>query len=120
MPGHLYVTQGQPEHLLQITGDLAPAMKYRVEQSGAWTLKLQQGSLAASIFVGAFVAYCDFTVNIIVPGDGTTHWVLERNTPWWTGIIGVNRVKGRARDLADAYGNEMARQGVPILQRNDF
>ena len=120
MPGHLYVTQGLPEHLLDISGQVASAMGYSITQVGPWTLKLQQGSLAASLFVGAFTAYCDFTVNILIPGDGTAHLVLERNTPWWTGFLGVRRVKGRAIDLADAYGNEMVRQGVPIIQRNDF
>lgn len=120
MPGHVYITQATPEHLLEVGGNVAGNLGYNIEQEGPWTLRLQKGSLAASIFVGAFVAYCDFKLNVIFPGDGTAHLHLERNTPWWTGVIGVKRVKSRAKELADAYGNEMVRQGVAIIQRNDF
>ena len=43
MPGHLYVTQGLPEHLLDISGQVASAMGYSITQVGPWTLKLTQG-----------------------------------------------------------------------------
>lgn len=120
MPGHVYVTQATPDHLMEVAGGVAAAFGYEIQQEGSWTLRLKKGSLAASFFVGAFVAYCDFRLNIVFPGDGTAHLHLERNTPWWTGIFGVNRVKNQARELADAYGNELVRQSVAILQRNDF
>lgn len=120
MPGHAYITHGDPNMLRDVAMHVAGAMGYGVEPQGAYRMKVCQGSLAASIFVGAFVAYCDFTVDISTSADNTVHLVLNRNVPWWTGFIGVGRVKNKARELADAYGNELVRVGVPILQRNDF
>jgi hypothetical protein len=119
MPGHAYITRGTPDQLRQIAGDVATAQGFRVEPESAWTLKVGLSSMAASLFLGAFVAYCDFKVHVVVPGDGTSHLVLERNNPWWTGLIGIRRVKNRAIELANAWGNEMQRQGVQILQRID-
>lgn len=120
MPGTAYITNGDPNMLRDVAIHVAGQMGFGVQPEGAYRLRVQQGNLAASIFVGAFVAYCDFTVDITTHADNTAHLVLQRNTPWWTGWIGVSRVKGKARDLADAYGNELHRVGVPILQRNDF
>ena len=120
MPGHAYITHGDPNLLRDVAIHIAGQMGFGVEPQGEWTMKVVQGSLAASIFVGAFVAYCDFVVHVVSHADGTNHLVLERNTPWWTGWIGVSRVKSKARELADAYGNELYRVGVPIIQRNDF
>lgn len=120
MPGHAYITTGDPNLLRDVAINVAGALGYGVESAGAWRLKVTQGSLTASIFLGAFIAYCEFTVDVVSQADGTHHLVLVRNSPWWTGWIGVSRVKSKARDLADAYGNELMRVGVPIIQRNDF
>lgn len=119
MPGHVYITQGQPEQLRHIAGEVALSLGFRVEPESDWTLKLLKSSLAASLFLGAFVTYCEFRAHVVVPGDGTAHLVLERNNPWWTGFIGINRVRNRAVELANAWGAELQRQGVLILQRFD-
>jgi hypothetical protein len=120
MPGHAYITYGDPNVLKEVAIHVAGGMGYGVEQTGPWSMQAKQGSLAASIFVGAFIAYCDFNVSVVAQPDGTQHLVLERNTPWWTGLIGVKRVKNRAAELADAYGNELIRRGVQIVRRNEF
>ena len=120
MAGHAYITAGDPDLLKDVAIHVAGGMGYGVEDMGPGSLKISQGSFAASIFLGAFIAYCDFQVQILVPGDGTSHLVLERNNPWWTGVIGVNRVKKRARELADAYGNELVARNVQIVRRDDF
>ncbi|MCA8911598.1 MAG: hypothetical protein KDB82_07825 [Planctomycetes bacterium] len=120
MPGHAYITNADPNVLKGIAIHVAGGMGFGVQDAAPWSVKVTQSSMAASLFLGAFVCYCDFNVNIVSSPDGTQHLVLERNNPWWTGWIGMNRVKNRARELADAYGNELIRQGVQILQRNDF
>lgn len=120
MPGHAYITHADPNLLRDVAIHVSGQLGYGVEPRGPASLRVTQGSLTASIFVGAFIAYCDFAVDVVSHADGTHHLVLQRNTPWWTGWIGVHRVKNRARELADAYGNELYRLGVDILQRNDF
>lgn len=120
MPGHAYVTNGDPNVLMDVAVHVAGGMEYGVERAGQSSLKVTKGNLVASWFLGAFIAYCDFTVNIVGHPDGTQHLVLERNSPWWTGVLGVNRVKTRASELADAYGNELVTRGVQIVTRADF
>lgn len=120
MPGHAYITAGDPHELKDVAIHVAGGLGYGVEDTGPWSLSVTHGNFVVSLLVGAFIAYCDFKVHVVSPGDGTHHLVLERNNPWWTGVIGIGRVKKRARELADAYGNELIARGVQIHQRNDF
>lgn len=119
MPGTHYVTNMPPDQLKHLAIHVAGGMEFGVNETAPWSLAVTKGSLAASIFVGAFVAYCDFQVHINVLPDGNTQLVLERNTPWWTGFIGVGRVKTKALELADAYGNAILSQGFQVLHRAD-
>ncbi|MBX3460167.1 MAG: hypothetical protein KF696_09450 [Planctomycetes bacterium] len=119
MPGTLYVTNMPPDRLKHLAIHVAGGMEYGVQDIGPWSLSVGKGSLAASIFVGAFVAYCDFKVHISALPDGNTQLLLERNSPWWTGLIGVGRVKRKAVELADAYGNNILTQGFQVLHRAD-
>lgn len=119
MPGHTYVTHAAPELLERIALATAAQMNFAIEPESPGRYAVRKGSLWASLVVGAFVAYCDFRLVIAVAPDSTSHLILERNTPWWTGFIGVNRVKSRARELADACGNALVQAGVHILARND-
>ncbi|MHC4839842.1 MAG: hypothetical protein ACYTDT_02635 [Planctomycetota bacterium] len=120
MAGHAYITNGDPNVLREIVCAMSPASGFSVEEVGPFQFKVRKGNLAASIFVGAFIAYCDFDVSVTAHADGTQHLVIQRNSPWWTGVIGVNRVKKAASALADAFGNEILRLGIQIFQRNDF
>lgn len=119
MPGHTYVTTAAPEVIERIALDAAGRLGFTIETEAPGRYVVRKGSLVASIFVGAFVAYCDFRVWVAVAPDNTSHLVIERNTPWWTGFLGVSRVKTRALELADACGNAMFASGVQILARND-
>ena len=52
--------------------------------------------------------------------DDTVEIRIERNSPWWTGMIGVNRVKKRAEELADAVERSIERDGGEVLRRGTF
>ena len=146
MAAILIVTNAPPEHLRDtavgvarsLNYDIAPlfdgpqdlaqpvgtsngqlAQPFGVAATG-WSHSARQGNLALSIFFGAFVAYCDFKLNVVFPGDGTSHLILERNKPWWTGAIGLSRVKGRAVDLANAIHNALGQAGFAILDRREI
>ncbi|MBK8207164.1 MAG: hypothetical protein IPK87_10330 [Planctomycetes bacterium] len=119
MPGTQYITNMPAEQLKHLAIHVPGGMEYAVSEVAPWQLAVTKGSLAASIFVGAFVAYCDFKVHVGTVPDGNSQLVLERNTPWWTGFIGVGRVKTKARELADAYGNAILSQGFQVLHRAD-
>lgn len=119
MPGHSYVTTAAPELLERIALATAAEMEFTIEAEAPGRHIARKGSFVASLLVGAFVAYCDFRLVIALAPDSTSHLIIERNTPWWTGFLGVNRVKNRARELADACGNALVQAGVQILARND-
>jgi hypothetical protein len=119
MAAILIVTNAQPELARDMSVQIAQSMGYSTQQIADWSFAVQQGNLVASIFLGAFIAYCDFKLHVSGPGDGTVHIVLERNNPWWTGYIGCSRVKGRANDLMNAIHNTLGQQGYAILDRRD-
>lgn len=119
MPGTQYITNMPSQQLKDLAIHVAGGMEFGVQDIAPWSLAVTKGSLAASIFVGAFVAYCDFKVHIAVLPDGNSQLVLERNSPWWTGFIGVGRVKTKALELADAYGDAILSQGFAVLHRAD-
>jgi hypothetical protein len=120
MAGILIVTQAEPLYLRDTALGVAQSMGYEIAPLDEWSHSAKQGNLAMSIFFGAFVAYCDFKLRVVFPGDGTSHLILERNVPWWTGVIGNNRVKGRAMDLANGIQNAIGQAGFAILDRRDI
>ena len=120
MAAILIVTGADPLHLRDTALGVAQSQGYEIARLDEWSHSARQGNLALSIFLGAFVAYCDFKLNVVFPGDGTSHLILERNSPWWTGVIGVNRVKGRAVDLANAIQTAIGQSGIAIYDRRDI
>jgi hypothetical protein len=93
---------------------------FAVSRTDEWELLVQKGSLTASIFVGAFVAYCYFPVRFYCERPGETEIEIERNSPWWTGILGVNRVKNWAKTLADSVEDALEDQGWQVLKRREY
>ncbi len=91
---------------------------YKVNSGKGLTLQVGKGNLVASIFVGAFIAYCNF-VATISESAGTTRLHIVRNTPWWTGLIGVKRVKTRCHELGGQVAEELESQGFNITSRVD-
>lgn len=120
MAAILLVTGAPPEYLRDTALNVARDLGFELVPLNDWSHGAKKGSLALSLLFGAFVAYCDFKLNIAFPGDGTSHLILERNNPWWTGYIGVSRVKGRAAELANTIQQVLGQNGVPIYDRRDI
>src|SRR5438128_1495449 len=93
-------TNVDPEKVHVIARRSAEEQGYRTEGAkGRWDFSARQGSMALTFFLQALATYCDFRITIDRTSAGT-ELIVERNSPWWTGKIGVNRVKARAEDLA--------------------
>ena len=120
MAAILIVTNAPPEYLRDASLSISQDTGFSTAPLADWSFAAQQGSLAMSLLFGAFIAYCDFKIHIVGPGDGTTQLVLERNNPWWTGLIGVGRVKRRANDLMNAIMLQLSSQGISILDRREL
>ncbi len=80
--------------------DAANDLLFTVTPTSDVEFTARKGNFGLSIIVGAFVCYCRFKLTAVSEGEKTTVH-LERNTPWWTGMIGIRRVKSQAKDLAE-------------------
>ncbi len=118
MAGIDIATDLNPEDSLKIVKRVAREMGFTIEAVDEWELSLQMGSLVASIFLGAFIAYCNFRVFIEEKRKRVTI-SIERNTPWWTGFIGVSRVKTKARTLADLIVDDIVARDGEVFDRID-
>jgi hypothetical protein len=98
----------------------AKDLGFTVRNVGDWEFVAQKGNLIASIFVGAFVAYCDFHVFVEENKKGAVEISIQRNTPWWTGAIGVHRVNNAAEALADGIDDAIEADGGKVLNRGTF
>mgnify|MGYP000160611461 CR=1 FL=1 len=114
-PGNVLVTNAAASQALATVQGAAHSLGFRMQQTSPWTFQAQKGSLAAGIFLGAFIAYCNFGVTIAQMPDGMTAISIVRNRPWWTGAIGVMRVKKRADELGNAVGQGLVAQQLAVL-----
>lgn len=83
-------------------------------------VRLQKGNLAMSILLGAIIAYCNFTVHFKKLRGDDVEILLERNRPWWTGWIGLIRVKNHAKALVEEILDELEDVGGAIIRHEDF
>jgi hypothetical protein len=120
MAGIRILTDSSPEVAMKAASRAAKHLEFKVYRVDDWELVAQRGNLALSIFVGAFVAYCYFHVRVFSDRGDRVEVEIERNSPWWTGVIGVNRVKNWAKSLADAIEDEIEDAGAKLYGRKDF
>jgi len=80
--------------------DAAKDLGFSYTQVDTVAWQATKGNFAMSIFVGAFIAYCNFRITTTPSAQGTEVFI-QRNKPWWTGLIGVSRVAKQAKLLAE-------------------
>lgn len=119
MAGFKIWTNLEPEKSYRLARREAENQDFAVRPIGDFSFSAQKGNFAVSLLVGAFIAYCDFRVDVDDLGS-ETEIRIERNSPWWTGVIGVGRVKKRARDLATAIADRIEDEGGKVLKEKEF
>lgn len=121
MAGHIIVTNLSEKAAEKLARAVARDLEFNVERDDDFTFTAGKGNLFMSLLLGAFIAYCKFEVEI-APGkyDGEVEIVINRNSPWWTGMIGINRVKKRAKELADAIADAVEEDGGEVIKVKDF
>ena len=121
MAGTIITTELTRKQALKIARKVARDCDYALESLSKCSFRAKQGSLTASIFLGAFIAYCNFELEIQDSRyEGEVDIVLNRNSPWWTGLIGVGRVKNRSRELASAIARSIHRGGNRVINKREF
>lgn len=114
-PGNVLITNAPAPQALATVQGASQSLAFRLTQTGQWSFKAQKGSLIGGILLGAFFAYCNFSIVVAQVPDGTTAISIVRNRPWWTGAIGVMRVKKRADELGNAVGQGLVNQRFTVL-----
>jgi phytoene dehydrogenase-like protein len=119
MAGHKITTDLELEAAFKLVRRVARDLDFRVDPGeDEYSLTAQKGNFALSIVVGALVAYCYFQISV-EERKGRTAIFLERNSPWWTGMIGVGRVKGQAKKLAEAIAEAIEDKGGRVLDEKE-
>ena len=113
----LEVDLGQSK-LFKIAKRVATEEGFHVVEIDDYHFEAKRGSLPLSIFFGAWVAYCDFKVEVEA-FDDATDLALTRNNPWWTGLIGISRCKSWAKHLVDEIAKEVEEQEGAILDKQE-
>jgi hypothetical protein len=120
MAGHIIITNLEEKTALKLARDVARELDYNVKRSDEFSFCASKGHWAL-IIIGAFIAYCNFTIDINPgKGAGEVEIVINRNSPWWTGVIGVNRVKKRAKELADQIADAIKKGGGRVISEKEF
>ena len=120
MAGHQFSVNLPVKTVAKVTKELAAESQYRVDETDLFHFQLLKGSFAVSLIAGAFITYCNFAVELEYDEQGGTRFTLNRNIPWWTGLIGVSRVKTAAKKLADEIAEELEDSGGIVTNREDF
>ena len=121
MAGFVVTTETTPKKAKGLARDVARDLEYSVSRLDDWTFRATKSSLALSILLGTFIPYCCFVVEINDGKyEGEVDIVINRNSPWWTGLIGVHRVKKRAQELAKAIADALEDKGSRIIKEKEF
>jgi hypothetical protein len=112
-----FLTTAPPETILDVAYRQAKKLGFDVAETDNLRLVARRGSIALSVLLGAFVAYCDFRLEV---GEfkGDNELSLSWTVPWWTGLIGVGRTKGEAKKLLDAIGDVLEEKGFEVFDDN--
>ena len=112
----LYAVDVRDDDLLDAAARAAERAGYEVEdvEDG---LRVRKGTLFVSVLVGAFMLYVDF--KVVVERSKRDEWALdiEWDTPWWTGLIGVERTRSAAGRFANAIEDRVERVGGEVVER---
>lgn len=121
MAGIAITTDMEPKKALRLARDVARDLAFTVNMVDEWAFSATKGNLALSIFLGAFIAYCDFEVEVQEGKyESEVDIVITRNSPWWTGAIGVHRVKTRAKELATHIADAIEDDGCRVIKEREF
>lgn len=120
MAGLRLAFRGAPDAVLAAVGSAAASLGFSVAATGPASLSVRKGNLFLSVLAGAFVAYCNFQVVVEASPEGVVQVSIHRNTPWWTGVIGVSRVKTKAKELADSASRMLSGSGIAFLGSSEF
>jgi len=103
------------EECLNVVGNSARKLNYTVIFLGERELAIRKGSLLGTLLVGAVAPQCDFRVSV-EERPSCRDILIRINRPWWSGLVGMQRVRARAKELADTITAAIRDRGGSILE----
>lgn len=112
--GQVHVeTNAAPEHLRDITANVAYGDGFQLLPLDAWNFRLERGSRGANFWLGAFSMYHEYRCSVFQPEPGQAVLRMEWDFPWINGgWVGARKLKKTARKLADGIEVELLGLGL--------
>jgi hypothetical protein len=119
MAGLKFTTDADTATLLKLAYRRAQEMGFAVSETGNMSLRIRRGNLLLGIIMNPVVAYCDFKLSV-EEYDDANEVVLEWESPWWIGVVGVARTKNQAKELMKNLRDEVSLRGSRIFDEKEF
>jgi hypothetical protein len=119
MAGIKLVTDADPETALQIAWRTAQDLGFKLTPVLEGAFCASKGHMIWSMLVGPAAPHCSFRIAAFKYPDGTD-LVLERNSPWTSGLLGLRRIQGEADTLMERVADAVARAGCKVIDRKEI
>ena len=120
MAGFSLLTNLDADAAIRALKKAARHLEFSVTPVNDREFSVEKGSALASVVLGGLAARCNFRVSIEDRPEKRIEIVLERNHPWWFGSLGVNRIKGLAKEFVDKMEQALIEERGEILKREAF
>lgn len=119
MPGFRIVTNVGADQALKIVSKAARDLGFSVGITDDYALSASKGSFVLSLIAGVF-SYSNFKISAKELDKDVVEVVIERNQPWWTGLIGMNSVKAKVKAITDATARDLEGIGGKIMRKEEI
>jgi hypothetical protein len=120
MAGIKLVTDAEPERALELAWRAAQDLSFKLTPIADGTFQASKGRALWSALVGPASPHCRFRITAKKYPDGTTDLVLERNTPWTSGVLGLRRLNAEAEALMQKAAEAIQQGGARIIERKEI
>jgi hypothetical protein len=120
MLGIIITTNLESARAIDFARQAAVELAFIVQPVTEQEFVARKGSLGKSLLLGPFMAYCRFRISVIEFEDAEVDVVLQRNFPWWSGFIGVGKVRAWALRLAKLIETRIEESGGQVLESREF
>ena len=120
MAGIKLVTDMDPETALQLPWRAAQDLSFTLTPIADGSFSASKGSAIWSALLGPAAPHCQFKIVAKKYPDGMTDLVLERNSPWTSGRLGLRRINAEAQGLIDRTVEALEKNGGNIKERKEI
>jgi hypothetical protein len=120
MAGIKVVTDAKPDTVLQLAWRAAQDLSFSVTPIHDGAFDASKGHIIWSMVAGNAAPHCKFRISAKRYPDATTDLVLERNSAWTTGLLGLRRIKSEASAVIDKAVEALQQIGGKVIERKEI